>query len=285
MVPEPLISCSDLTKEYFSTKAVDDISISVESNAIGLLGPNGSGKTTFIKLLLGLIRPSSGTITMGVDIQNSRIVPDYPQLPRELTVDQWIETVEDFHGKNYLGVDVQSVFNLQGDWKIKNLSAGQTRKVALLPIFYGKPELFILDEPTNFLDVVSRQKVLGLLNDYRIESNAKLILATHQIDEMRAFCDEVIILNSGKVMQNVKIKQEKALTFSIHVSDHEKYSKLLNDREIEHKQFTQYGKEIFQIPSGVEFWNNLAEYEQSGGIVYSITSNDALTSAIEEMMT
>jgi hypothetical protein len=113
---------------------------------MGLFGPNGSGKSTFIKLLLGLIRPTSGSIELGVHPSDIRFVPDFPILPEKITIDAWMETLENIYGPIEKNIDLQTIMRLDGTWKIKNLSAGQRRLVALLPMFFGIPKLIPLKQ-------------------------------------------------------------------------------------------------------------------------------------------
>lgn len=279
-----LLRCDNLTKTYGKQNALDNLSLDIRSKRLGLLGPNGSGKTTFIKLFLGLISPTSGEIELGVDINETRVVPDYPVLPQELTIDSWIKNIEDMHGENNLGVDIQTLFALRGDWKLKNLSAGQTRKAALLPIFYGKPKMFILDEPTNFLDLVSREQILALLMDYLENANAKLILATHHIDEMRIFPDEVIILKEGKMMKRVPTTHQAPKSYTLQVNDENLFNSILKKEGIEFNFTKHYSGNLFKIVPNGNFWNAVNQFNKEKGVIYTFNSNDQLKHVIEEMI-
>ncbi|MCE7737485.1 MAG: ATP-binding cassette domain-containing protein [Candidatus Heimdallarchaeota archaeon] len=279
-----LLKCSHLTKEFSGYNAINDISFESDSDYIGLLGPNGSGKTTFIKLMLGIIRATSGEIHLNMDLTDTRVIPDHPALPVELTIDEWLEKIEDMHGPNYLEVDVQTIFQLRGDLKIKNLSAGQRRKVALFPAFYGTPKLFILDEPTNFLDIVSREQVLNLLWEYVQKAGAKVILATHRIDEMRMFSDEVLILKEGRLVNRVKTTFERPKSYSIQVNDSNLLETHFNEHQVKYEIDNIYSGNVFKVEPSINLWSAFANYRQSGGEVINFTANDELKHAIEELV-
>ena len=257
-----LLKCTNLSKQFQGQKAIDNLSYESSSDNIGLLGPNGSGKTTFIKLMLGLIRPTSGTIDLNMPIDDTRVIPDHPALPLEMTIDKWLEKIEEMHGSNHLEVDVQTIFNLRGDWKIKNLSAGQRRKVALFPAFYGQPKLFILDEPTNFLDIVSREQVLDLLWAYVKKANAKVILATHRIDEMRMFSDEVIILREGQIYKSVNNLGDRPKSYSVEVNNSELFENMIKEKTIDYRINEIYSGSVFEIQPSINIWQSFAEFHK-----------------------
>ncbi|MHA2029339.1 MAG: ATP-binding cassette domain-containing protein, partial [Candidatus Kariarchaeaceae archaeon] len=158
-----LLSCNSLTKNYGRTLAINNLNFSTQVSRLGLFGPNGSGKSTLLKLMLGILNPSDGTIQLGMETSKIRFIPDYPNLPKNVTIDEWLEKLEMMFGDVLLNIDIQDITGLDGGLKLSELSAGQYRLTALLPVFYGKPELIVLDEPTNFLDMLIREKIIKLL--------------------------------------------------------------------------------------------------------------------------
>lgn len=279
-----LLHCENLSKLYGDQKAIDNISIKIESTSLGLLGPNGSGKTTLIKLMLGLIYPSEGSINLKYDIDDMRVIPDYPALPREFSINQWLKSLEDMHGPNHLELDIQSIFQLRGDWKIKNLSAGQMRKAALLPAFYGKPKLFILDEPTNFLDIVAREQVLQLLWEYIANSKADLILATHRIDEMRLFSKKVILLKEGKVVDLVSNDKQAPKSYTLQVDNMDMFKSILNEEGVDYTTNKRFYGDAFTVVASVSFWAAIERFRKQDGNIFSFNSNDMLKTAVEELI-
>lgn len=280
-----LLLCDDLSKRFGDQYALENISCQIESQTLGLLGPNGSGKTTLIKLMLRLIQPTAGKVELFVEPEKLRVVPDQPVLPINLTVDAWTELLEKLHGPNRYEIDVQSLFELNGNWKIKNLSAGQLRKASLMPIFFGEPDLIVLDEPTNFLDIVAREQILQLLRDYLTRANARIILATHRIEEMRIFCKDILVLKSGQIVRKVSLSNSVPKSYSLMVSDRNLFEQVLSTYPIEYRVETDFQGEIFRIQPNDKMWQMLAAFHEKGGQVLNFITNDTLRHTIEELLT
>ncbi|MHA2169245.1 MAG: ATP-binding cassette domain-containing protein [Candidatus Kariarchaeaceae archaeon] len=148
-----LFECNNITKKYGTQEAVKQITFKTTAHSLGLLGPNGSGKTTLLKLMLGLILPTSGTIKINTPMDSIRVISDQPNLPSEMTIDEWFDTLESMHGDLAIDEDIQTLFGLEGEWKIKNLSAGQKRKASLMPLFFGEPDLVILGFEGSYIEI------------------------------------------------------------------------------------------------------------------------------------
>ncbi len=281
---ETLFSCVNLTKEYDNHVAINNLTYSTKARSIGLFGPNGSGKSTLIKLLLELHFPSDGVIEVNIDKSDIRVVPDFPILPELMTVDEWIETLEIIYGYPILNVDFQREFNLDGSWLLKNLSAGQTRLAALLPIFYGRPELIVLDEPTNFMDAFIRDKVLKLMKSQINKSNSKLIIASHRIDEINLFAERVLMLHNGKLLADIAMEDDIQLKYNVLVDDFDKFTNHLNKRRVNFEtEVTSLGETvILAITSPV--WTSMKQYLEEGNIIYSISKIDKLQSKLKEVI-
>ncbi len=280
----PILKCENLNKKFGDLMVIRDLSCDMRTRSLGLLGPNGSGKTTLIKLMLKLIPPTSGDIHLEIPKEGLRVVSDQPKLPEQMTVDEWIGAIELMYGPLTRNIDIQADFGLEGDWKIKNLSAGQKRKAALLLVFYGTPKLIILDEPTNFLDIVSREYILKLLKEHLFHTKAKLILASHRLEEIRLFCDDVIILKEGEIMSEVSLTNQAPELFSIIVDDTEKLTSELEDSNVFYIVEQTYLGDIIKAETSDAVFTAAARFLVEGGHIYSFEAIDELQRSIEELL-
>jgi len=209
------IAVSRLTKRYAHTLAVDDISFNLKRGGIvGLLGGNGAGKTTTISMLLGLLVPTSGTITiLGHDMRDDRFAAlarmnfssPYIALPSRLTVAENLTVYGHLYGVPRLQnriAELAEQFNLAGLLKrfAGELSAGQKTRVALAKSLINKPDLLLLDEPTASLDPDTGDFVRTALETYRRQTNAAILLASHNMAEVERLCDEVLMMKAGKIV-------------------------------------------------------------------------------------
>ncbi len=209
------ITVEALTKRYGDTVAVDDISFAVApGRTIGLLGGNGAGKTTTIAMLLGLLIPSSGSITvLGHDMATDRFAAlarmnfssPYVALPHRISVFEnlmvycHLYDVRDAKGRI---AELASQLDLHellarpaGD-----LSAGQKTRVALAKSLINRPDVLLLDEPTASLDPDTGDMVRSWLERYRAESGCAILLASHNMAEVERLCDEVLMLKRGRIV-------------------------------------------------------------------------------------
>lgn len=272
-----------MTKAFSNQIGINNINLDLEFTGLGLLGPNGSGKTTFLKLLLGLISPTSGSINMNIPITDIRVVSDQPVLPQNMTIDEWVYVTEEMHGELVHDIDIQTDLGLEGHWKIKQLSAGQKRKVALLPAFYGRPKLIILDEPSNFLDITTRQYVLKVLKEHCDNTQANVIISTHNVDEIRLFASDVLLLKEGHLMNSIQLDKQQPDFFSIQASDIDMLSAEFDRNGVYYfHDNTIQGKIIKTEPSGA-IWSAIENYLLDGGLIYSFKAVDALERMIEEL--
>jgi len=212
---ETVIAVEDLHKNYGPVKAVDGISFRVQRGATcALLGGNGAGKTTTIAMLLGLLLPTQGRITiLGEDMlrHRYRVLPrlnfssPYVDLPHRLTVAQNLTVYARLYGVRRvrerlqaLGreLDITAFFNRP----YRNLSAGQKTRVALAKALLNEPEVLLLDEPTASLDPDTADRVRSTLQDYQARSSATLFLASHNMSEVERLCDQVILMRSGRIV-------------------------------------------------------------------------------------
>lgn len=199
--------------------AIQDLTLKVPTGALyGFLGPNGCGKTTTIRLLLGLLRPDAGSVRLldrpvpaGLPAALARtgVVPDRPHLHRYLTVSEALE----FHGAFYpswddkWARDLMSEFRLLPGQKISGLSKGETAKLMLLLALGQTPELLVLDEPMDGLDPVVRRDVLTALLDYVSRRSATVFVSSHLVHELERFCDWVGVMDRGRLVVELPMEE------------------------------------------------------------------------------
>ena len=204
-----------LSKTYNTKEAVKDVSFKVNQNEIiGILGPNGCGKTTTIGMILGLLKPSKGKVLInGVEIENQRVdllnqlnfISPYIELPKKLTVRQNLEV----YGRLY---DVKKhkekieylceklrlyefIDKLTGE-----LSSGQKNRVSLAKSIINNPKVLLLDEPTASLDPETGDFVRSFLEEYQQENKTSILLASHNMAEVERLCSSVLMMNKGSII-------------------------------------------------------------------------------------
>jgi ABC-2 type transport system ATP-binding protein len=208
---EPILRVEGLVKDYGLIHAVRGIDIDLRrGEVLGFLGPNGSGKTTTIRCMLDLLRPTAGRIEVfgmdprhdGVEIR-SRLtyVPGELRLPERLTGAEMAASLGRLRG----GLDVARRDELAERLKLdlgrraRQLSSGNRRKLALLLAFLWPAELLVLDEPTNGLDPLMQHEFLGMLRE-ATNAGATVFLSSHVLSEVQRAADRVVVLRSGKVV-------------------------------------------------------------------------------------
>ena len=207
-----MIDAEDLTRRYGETLAVDAVSFSIGSGEIvGLLGHNGAGKTTIMKMLTGYLEPSAGRVAVdGHDVadapaavqQRLGYLPENCPVYPEMTVVEYLDYVAGLrHVENRPAAlkEVLTATDLGGRAfdLIGTLSRGYQQRVGVAQAIVHKPQLLILDEPTNGLDPGQTQQMRDLIR--RLAENATVILSTHIMQEVDAVCDRVMILRAGKL--------------------------------------------------------------------------------------
>jgi ABC-2 type transport system ATP-binding protein len=214
----PAIEVASLTKVYESrskaTRAVDGISFALEPGSVtGLLGGNGAGKTTTIATILGLILPTAGMVrVLGAEMPRERyrvlhrmnFESPYIDMPKRLTVRQNLTVfgrlyaVEDLRGRIRAVAEELDLSELL-DRPAGKLSAGQQTRVALAKALINSPDVLLLDEPTASLDPDTADWVRSRLERYRLERNATVLLASHNMSEVERLCERVIIMKQGRI--------------------------------------------------------------------------------------
>ena len=209
------IQVEHLSKRYGEVQAVDAISFTAARGAtLGLLGGNGAGKTTTIAMLLGLLVPTSGRITvLGHDIATDRFAAlaqmnfssPYVALPSRLTVKENMLVYGHLYNVRHVNERIATLSRELDLGAILNrpagqLSAGQKTRVALAKALINRPEVLLLDEPTASLDPDTGDMVRTWLEQYRAESGCTILLASHNMAEVERLCSQVVMLKKGRVV-------------------------------------------------------------------------------------
>jgi len=211
------IEVINLSKKYKSRVAVNDINFKINENEIiGLLGPNGCGKTTTIGMILGLLKPTNGKVLInGIDINKNKIsllhkmnfISPYIELPKKLTVRQNLIV----YGKLYNIKNLNEQINyLSNKLRLKDLldkvtgelSSGQKNRISLAKALINDPEVLLLDEPTASLDPETGDFVRTFLENYKKEKKISILLASHNMDEVKRLCKSVLMMKEGSIVDS-----------------------------------------------------------------------------------
>ena len=205
----------DLSKTYDTKEAVRNISFKVNENEIiGILGPNGCGKTTTIGMILGLLKPTKGKVLInGIEIEKQRVellnelnfISPYIELPKKLTVKQNLEVYGRLYDVKKLGIKIdylceklrlnEFINKITGE-----LSSGQKNRVSLAKSIINDPSVLLLDEPTASLDPETGDFVRSFLEEYQKEKKTSILLASHNMAEVERLCSSVLMMNKGSII-------------------------------------------------------------------------------------
>ena len=210
------IKVKNLSKKFNNFIAVDNINFTLGTNkTLGLLGPNGCGKTTSIGMMLGLITPSSGQVLINDQDVNKvnrndllskmNFASPYIELPKKLTVKQNLEVYGRLYGvKNLKDIisEISEDLDLNNflNKKTGELSSGQKNRVSLAKSLINKPDVLFLDEPTASLDPDIGDFVRQYIEKYKSINQITILLASHNMKEVERLCDEVIMMKQGQIV-------------------------------------------------------------------------------------
>ena len=210
-----LVSVNNLSKNFSSFEAVKEISFSINgSEILGLLGPNGCGKTTTIGMMLGLLKPTSGEVVInGLNVEKNRInllkkmnfISPYIELPKKLTVKENLMV----YGKLYSVKDIKNRIDYLTetlrlgefiDKKTGELSSGQKNRVSLAKAVVNDPDILLLDEPTASLDPETGDFVRTFIEKISSEKKMSILLASHNMDEVKRLCKSILMMKDGRII-------------------------------------------------------------------------------------
>lgn len=220
-----LLEANNVTKRFGSKLAVQGVTLNLERGKVyGILGPNGSGKTTFMKLVAGLLHPDLGEIT----VDGHKIGPKSKEIVSYMSTENYIyefmklNTVGQYFSDLFVDFDIETYtriikkLDLTEELKVGNLSTGQRNRVKLAVALARKCQLIMLDEPLNGIDLVSREKIIQcIISEIRPEQ--ALLISSHLVSEIETILDDVIFIQEGNVILNaeseaVRTEQEKSVT-------------------------------------------------------------------------
>ena len=203
-----IITCKNLTKYYNNLCALDHVSLTIPSGGIvGLLGPNGSGKTTFIKLLAGLLTPTEGEVQIGgypIGVETKSIVSylsDAHSLNESFTVTQELDYFEEFF-TDFDRTKAERMIEelgINSKQKVKALSKGTKEKLSLILTLSRNARLFILDEPIAGVDPAARDYILQTILAHK-SADSTMIISTHLISEIEEYFDFILFLKEGRIV-------------------------------------------------------------------------------------
>jgi ABC-2 type transport system ATP-binding protein len=217
-----VVEAEGLTKFYGKRRGLEDLTLQIQPGEVfGYLGPNGAGKTTTIRLLLDVIRPTSGRVTvLGMDPRDSRVRARIGYLPGELALAgrekarDYLEFLAGVRGGVSRGRIDELAERLEADLSIRmgELSKGNKQKVGLIQAFMHEPELLILDEPTSGLDPLVQQEVLAMARDARTQGRS-ILMSSHVLAEVEHVADRVGIVRAGRLVavEDVAALRERAI--------------------------------------------------------------------------
>jgi len=211
------IEIKNLNKKYNNVEAVRNINFKINKGSIvGLLGPNGCGKTTTIGMILGLIKPTSGSVFVNeknIEKENNRteilekvnFISPYVELPKKLTIEENLKVYGKMYGVNNLQKkisDLMDELNLREFKKRKTgeLSSGQKNRVSLAKALINDPEILLLDEPTASLDPDVGDYIRTYLENFASKRGTTILLASHNMNEVERLCSEVMMMKKGKII-------------------------------------------------------------------------------------
>ena len=212
----------ELSKFYNKKEAVKNISFKINKNEIiGILGPNGCGKTTTIGMILGLLKPTKGKVLInGLEIETKRVdllnnlnfISPYIELPKKLTVKQNLEVYGRLYDVKKLSAKIdylieklrlnEIIYKITGE-----LSSGQKNRVSLAKSIINDPTVLLLDEPTASLDPETGDFVRSFLENYQKKRGASILLASHNMTEVERLCSSVLMMKNGVIIDQDSPKE------------------------------------------------------------------------------
>ena len=219
---ETLIAAENLSKHYQEVVALDGVSFTISEGITGLLGENGAGKSTAIKIMLGLLRPTSGSaMVLGEDASESVRVrarlgymPEHECLPTHVSAAEFLTHMAEVSGLPPSAARTRAADTLRhtGMFEeryrpIGTYSSGMKQRVKLAQALVHDPAVVFLDEPTAGLDPVGREEMLGLIRKTHREFDISILLSSHLMADVERTCDRILVLQAGRLVQSGEVGQ------------------------------------------------------------------------------
>lgn len=212
-----MLECRELTKWFGSKEAVADLTLNLDKGKIyGLLGENGSGKTTWMKMVAGITKPGRGEILYEghpigwrdkAKIAYMATEPFFYDFMKVADVGEYYEAFfDDFDRKKYM--ETTRTMGLEQDMKVRNLSSGMSAKLKLAATLSRKAELYLLDEPLNGIDYKAREEIISLILEEADGENT-FVISTHLLEEVESFIEYAIFIKDGHLADKVNLESER----------------------------------------------------------------------------
>ena len=262
------VSFNNVTKEFKNKTVLKGVSFNIEAGDIyGLIGENGAGKTTLLKLIVNLLKPTSGNIqVLGKEIKkdsydylrNIGALIDEPVFYKKLTLYENFKVHCEYLGF-YDEEKLESVLKRVGlhnkkDRKIKELSFGEKQRLAIAYALITEPELLILDEPTNGLDTIAIVELREILLKLNIEFNTTIIISSHAINELETLVNKVMFLKNGEIVEDgllEEVKEKCSVYIEIEVEDYSKALAIL-EKELNIRNMKLINKGTIRVYEALE---------------------------------
>lgn len=229
----PVFQTDSLSKHYPSVRALDELSVAIEPGIVGLVGANGAGKSTLIKLLLGLIQPTEGNATvLGHDVRTQGLLlrqhvgymPEHDCLPPEVNATEFVAHMAQISGlprsasRERASEALRHAGLFEARYRqIAGYSTGMKQRAKLAQALVHDPQLVFLDEPTNGLDPAGRDDMLDLIHRTGHQMGITIVMATHLLGEIERTCDQLIVIDAGRLLHQGSVADFTAATETLEV--------------------------------------------------------------------
>lgn len=257
---ESLIQLSNIQKKYGEKQVLSDINLTIHSGDIlGYIGPNGAGKTTTIKIICGLCKADSGLIQIGTQKHPIRlgVIFDYNGLYQNLTAKENLEFFARLYALPNANIQIQKLLELVGlinvsEQRVKTFSKGMSRRLALARAFLSQPDILIMDEPFDGLDVQSQYIMFSFLKKWAAEDSHGILITSHNMKEIQDFCNCISFLQNGKIClqgSTEEILQQHFKGLRIHLQNKSDMSALLTTLSDLYQQVNTKGSQAYLTTS------------------------------------